>query len=330
MVGQVRSRAFSRSAANNASSAAIRSSDREQNRRALARPVAESSSRFYRPVALKDKALLLIAILIASIAGGMAIRHFQVGVGGKDGKRPKVVDTRITFNRHIAPIIFAQCVECHNPIQTATFSLIRYTEVRERVDSILKSIEQGSMPPWLPDRNGPPLLGARGLQPGQVALIREWFEEGALEGKPEDLPKPPGFSASLTSGQPNWVPTNSLTRILVFGAKTRNGETPPTAGVDVIELPVPVSVLAVFVNGPASLRRLDLKAVPPDGTTIDLITIQDWNPRWQETYRYAAPISLPKDSILSFVHSATTPNLAGASGESNRQTLPAQTNPAPI
>ena len=37
----------------------------------------------------------------------------------------------------------------------------------------------------------------------------------------------------------------------------------------------------------------------PDGTTRPLIAIADWDFRWQDVYRYAAPIALPKGTTIS-------------------------------
>ena len=37
----------------------------------------------------------------------------------------------------------------------------------------------------------------------------------------------------------------------------------------------------------------------PDGTVRPLITIRDWDFRWQDVYRYATPIALPKGSTIS-------------------------------
>jgi tetratricopeptide (TPR) repeat protein len=39
-------------------------------------------------------------------------------------------------------------------------------------------------------------------------------------------------------------------------------------------------------------------ATLPDGTTKSLIFIRDWDFRWQDTYRYSKPLSLPKGTIL--------------------------------
>jgi len=44
---------------------------------------------------------------------------------------------------------------------------------------------------------------------------------------------------------------------------------------------------------------MEAQAELPDGTTRWLIAIDDWDFRWQDVYRYAAPIALPKGTTLS-------------------------------
>jgi tetratricopeptide (TPR) repeat protein len=54
---------------------------------------------------------------------------------------------------------------------------------------------------------------------------------------------------------------------------------------------------------------MEAQAELPDGTTRWLIAIDDWDFRWQDVYRYAAPIVLPKGTTLSMRY--TYDNSAG-------------------
>jgi tetratricopeptide (TPR) repeat protein len=64
-------------------------------------------------------------------------------------------------------------------------------------------------------------------------------------------------------------------------------------------LPVDVDVLAVQPHAHNLARRMEAAATLPDGTTRPLIAIDDWDFRWQDVYRYAAPFPLPKGTRLS-------------------------------
>jgi len=48
-------------------------------------------------------------------------------------------------------------------------------------------------------------------------------------------------------------------------------------------------------------REFRLAATMPDGTVRPLLWIQDWDFDWQDQYRFARPVRLPKDTILTFV-----------------------------
>ena len=372
--------------------------------------------------------MLVGGLLIASLAVGMLVR--RIASGGRDQvpKSDQPIVSRITFNHHIAPILYEHCVGCHRPGPAASFGLVNYGEVKERAEAILKAVQDESMPPWLPDRGASSFLGERGLTPGQVALIREWVEEGSLEGEPADLPKivlpPAGWSGGTPSfvinlalpdsklpnsegetlslalafrgsgrikgiefqvsdprlvrlialqvvgkrpqeplsnsqpqlgsiqpvlfpegqipvwspGKPTFVPTPgwelkepsdfelrvatlpsgqasvgtiavgvyrdpdpapSLTKNIRLTAR-RDDEL--QSAVVSYELPTAASALSVFAAGPDSLQRLELRAKFPNGETTSLLAIRNWNPRWQDAYRYAAPIPLPQGTVLSVFH----------------------------
>ncbi len=68
---------------------------------------------------------------------------------------------------------------------------------------------------------------------------------------------------------------------------------------DRYQLPVDVEVLAVQPHAHNLARRMEAKAELPDGTSRWLIAIDDWDFRWQDVYRYAAPFVLPKGTTLS-------------------------------
>ena len=42
------------------------------------------------------------------------------------------VAEEITFSEHVAPVIYQNCVECHNPDGIGPFSLLTYEDVKRR------------------------------------------------------------------------------------------------------------------------------------------------------------------------------------------------------
>jgi len=80
---------------------------------------------------------------------------------------------------------------------------------------------------------------------------------------------------------------------------------------DSFVLPVDVEVEAVQPHAHYRAREVRGTATLPDGTTKPLITIADWDFRWQHVYRYVTPFTLPKGTRLAmrftFDNSAENP-----------------------
>jgi hypothetical protein len=56
----------------------------------------------------------------------------------------------VTFNTHIAPIVYANCAPCHRPGEAAPFTLLSYADVVKHAQSVGEQTARGHMPPWLP------------------------------------------------------------------------------------------------------------------------------------------------------------------------------------
>jgi tetratricopeptide (TPR) repeat protein len=76
-------------------------------------------------------------------------------------------------------------------------------------------------------------------------------------------------------------------------------------------IPVDVELLAVQPHAHNLARRIDATATLPDKTTRRLMSIADWDFRWQDVYRYARPIALPRgtriDVRLAYDNSSSNP-----------------------
>ncbi len=62
----------------------------------------------------------------------------------------------ITFNKHVAPILWKNCAKCHRPGEVGPFSLLTYRDAAKRASFIREVTEAGQMPPWKarPGRRG--------------------------------------------------------------------------------------------------------------------------------------------------------------------------------
>lgn len=63
-------------------------------------------------------------------------------------------------------------------------------------------------------------------------------------------------------------------------------------------LPVDVDVLAVQPHAHSLATSVRGVATLPDGSQVPLVTIANWNPRWQDVYRYVSPVHLPRGTVV--------------------------------
>ena len=77
-------------------------------------------------------------------------------------------------------------------------------------------------------------------------------------------------------------------------------------------LPVDVEAVSVYPHAHYLATRMEGTATLPDGRLVPLLSIPRWNIRWQDQYRYRAPVPLPRGTTLRmrFVYdnSAANPN----------------------
>lgn len=111
----------------------------------------------------------------------------------------------VTFNKHIAPLMFHYCSPCHRPGEAAPFSLLTYADVRKHASQIVTVTERRYMPPWPPEAGYGDFAGVRRLTADQLRLIAEWVKQGSVEGDAADLPAAPRFTEGWQIGPPDLV-----------------------------------------------------------------------------------------------------------------------------
>ncbi|GAA3654001.1 hypothetical protein [Flavivirga jejuensis] len=80
---------------------------------------------------------------------------------------------KITYEANVKNIINSNCAQCHDstPINGAPFSLVTYTQVKDRIDAILSRINSVSSP-----------MPPSGQMPSSNRdLIQQWKDDGLLE-----------------------------------------------------------------------------------------------------------------------------------------------------
>ena len=138
------------------------------------------------------------------------------GVAGCGGSTPPPAP--VTFNKDIAPIVFANCASCHRPGGVAPFSLLTYAEAAEQAEAIAAETSKGHMPPWLPARGEFPIVGERRLSPEQLDAIQRWVKGGAVEGAADDRRTPPKFPDGWELGTPDIIVSTDRPYVVKAGS----------------------------------------------------------------------------------------------------------------
>src|SRR5579863_1948564 len=98
-----------------------------------------------------------------------------------------------TFNKDVAPILYANCSSCHRPGEVAPFPLLTYQDAAKRAALIATAVGGRFMPPWKAEPGYGDFAGERRLTDAQIALIKDWAKAGAPEGDPSVKPQLPMF-----------------------------------------------------------------------------------------------------------------------------------------
>ncbi|MBX9788018.1 MAG: redoxin domain-containing protein [Pirellulales bacterium] len=112
---------------------------------------------------------------------------------------------KITFNRHIAGILFAHCAECHRPGEVAPFALLTYEDAAKRAQYLADVTHGGVMPPWKAEIGHGRFLDERRLTAKELAMIKTWATSGTPRGNEADLPPQPRFPSGWRLGTPDVV-----------------------------------------------------------------------------------------------------------------------------
>jgi len=154
----------------------------------------------------------IAVILMLLICVSAAARHLATGRRGSvtstsaSSDEPRNANPpQVTFTRDIAPILFQSCAPCHRPGEAAPFSLLSYDDAKSHAHQITAVTERRIMPPWLPEPDDPKFADDLRLTAEQIALLKEWVEQGTTEGPPSDLPAKPQFVEGWQLGKPDVI-----------------------------------------------------------------------------------------------------------------------------
>jgi mono/diheme cytochrome c family protein len=111
----------------------------------------------------------------------------------------------VTFNRDIAPLLYANCSGCHRPGESAPFSLLSYADACQHGAQIAAVTESRFMPPWHPEPGFGHFQNERRLRDDEIQHIRDWVDSGKPEGEAADRLAPPEFTDGWRLGKPDLI-----------------------------------------------------------------------------------------------------------------------------
>lgn len=153
-----------------------------------------------------------------------------------------------TWAADVAPIVYANCAQCHRPQGPGPFHLLSYDDALERVDRIRRAVSADRMPPWLPSHETVALADERRLSPFEKQTVLAWIEAGAPRGDAADEPPPPTWPSGWGLGEPDLVLAMDETYAV------------PAEGADHFRN----FVLPIDVDGPRYVRAVELRPGTPE------------------------------------------------------------------
>jgi Tfp pilus assembly protein PilF len=112
---------------------------------------------------------------------------------------------RLTFNKDVAPIVWARCASCHRPGEIGPFSLLTYDDARRHATQIADVTARRIMPPWKPEPGKGQFQNERRLTDEELRTIQDWIASGAAAGDPADLPPVPTWTDAWQLGTPDVI-----------------------------------------------------------------------------------------------------------------------------
>jgi len=111
----------------------------------------------------------------------------------------------VTFHREVEPILQKRCQACHRPGEVAPMSFLTYQDVRPWAKAIRSAVLLKRMPPWSADPDHGKFMNDRSLTAGEIEILKNWVDQGAMEGSPKDAPQPLRFTEGWSIGTPDLI-----------------------------------------------------------------------------------------------------------------------------
>jgi hypothetical protein len=176
------------------------------------------------------------------------------------------ITTKLTWTQEISRIVHKRCANCHSA--KSAIPLDTYENARPWAKAIKDEVLNRRMPPWGAVKGFGDFADDPSLTQSEITSIAEWVEGGAPEGEDIYLGKPVAAPAKSA------IPKHRRVKVL---------KAPATL---------------VGIRPLQSAAETQVVAHLPDGSTIPLLWLRDYNQAWNRTFVYREPLPLPNGARI--------------------------------
>lgn len=104
--------------------------------------------------------------------------------------KPVAKGEPVTYHKHVAGILQANCQTCHRPGEAGPFHLTNFKQAKGWSAMIREVVADGVMPPWHADAPRGHFANDRRLTAADKKALLAWVDQGCPEGDVADAPPP--------------------------------------------------------------------------------------------------------------------------------------------
>jgi Tfp pilus assembly protein PilF len=237
---------------------------------------------------------------------------YVLAPGSRDIFRSFVVPVALTETRYVRGVEF----RADNP------RVLHHANIAIDPGRLARALDRADAGPGfavMPDEDA--VQNVHGWSPGKVPFLDEPDTAWAIEpgtdlvvqlhmvGGATNEPVRPSIGLFFSDRPPTRTPITI--KLESKDLHIRPGQTDYVVE-DSYVLPADVALVSVYPHAHSLAREMRGQARRPDGTVVPLLSIRQWDVRWQDQYRYRTPVVLPRGTTLSmrftYDNSAGNPN----------------------
>ena len=230
--------------------------------------------------------------------------------GARDVFRNFVLPVPITATRYVRAVEF----RADRP------QVLHHADLALDATRVSRALDRADAGPGFGTMDGGQVMNVYGWTPGKVPVLepseRAWvLEPGAdlvlllhmIAGTSDETVQP-SIGLFFSDTPPTRTPVSIKLESQAIDIAAGDGR---YVVEDSYVLPVDVDAVSVYPHAHYLGKEMRGTATLPDGSRTDLLSIRQWDIRWQDRYRYRSPVFLPRGTRLAmrftFDNSATNP-----------------------